>query len=141
MSEHKGPPPVGTAWANVQETRVVVHTNGNQLGYTVQFEVWRGFPELRRCGITTVNGKAWQRWMRFAEQCPHPAERRRDVGDTQHGAPGGAGRIGTVAGRSSVDAPSPVVGSRPTGAGVRGVDERQRVGGVAPNKQGPKGGR
>lgn len=135
MTNHKGPPPVGSCWGNTQETRVVTHTHGSHLAYTVQYDVYRGFPELRRCGSACVNGTAWKRWLlNGATQCPHPTKGGADVGNAQHGAHGGQGGAGEVARGTTVEPPGALLGSRAIDAVVRSMVDGQRMGRVAPNK-------
>lgn len=138
---HKGPPPVGSAWANIQETRVVLHTYGTHAhAYTVQFEVWRGFPDIRRCGTRSVNGQSWRDWVRYAQRTAHPADSGRDVGDREPGSTGDSSQNRAMEGRPSVASDNRVVGPAAPNAPIRRETDRSGVVHLAPKQQRKKDG-
>ena len=129
MTTRIGPPPLGTCLANTQETRVVVHTYGSGISYTVTYEVWR--PDwstdgtLRRCGSCTVNGTAWSNWARYAEDAPHPTKRGRDMGDEVDGSTSDPSRNEQVARRDPMERPTPKLDTGRTKNGVRDLGQRR----------------
>lgn len=136
---HKGPPPIGSCWANTQETRVVVHTYGTHAhAYQVQYEVWRGFPELRRCGSATCNGTAWLSWLRFARRTSHPSDGGRDLVHQEPDAKGAGSTPSTMERRPTVALDDSVVEPKQPSSLLRRAYERSRVVHLEAKQQGKK---
>lgn len=136
---HTGPPPIGSRWSNTQETRIVLHTYGTHAhAYTVQYEVWRGFPELRRCGSASCNGTAWRVWVANARRFAEPADGGGDVGNQEPRTPSAGSTSGSMERRPTVAPHDSNVVSDESKSLVRRAYERDRLVHLAKEQQGKK---
>lgn len=148
MSNKNGPPPIGSAWSNTQELRVVTHTNGTDLSYFVQYTVYRQDKqtlEWRVAGRSHCNGTAWNQWVRSAQRYHDPRSEMppnggRGVGNQELGKAGGQGKDSAMAGRPAVDNPRGVVAPKQPGVDGRGDRHGQRLVHLAKDQQRKEGG-